>query len=199
MRRALVVIDVQNEYETGRLPIEYPSLDLSLRNIGRAMDAAQANDIPVVVVQDTGSPDDPVFAEGSAGWKLHEVVSDRPRQHLVRKVTPGAFTGNDLDSWLRTHHVDTVAIVGFMAHHCVDTSARQAMHVGYAAEVLADATGTVTLSHERGKVGAKQLYETTMIVLHSRFAAVVSTDEWLKASESGEPLHPAGLLASIMT
>ncbi|MBH9687194.1 cysteine hydrolase, partial [Burkholderia cepacia] len=29
-RRALIVIDVQNEYVTGNLPIEYPPLDVSL-------------------------------------------------------------------------------------------------------------------------------------------------------------------------
>jgi nicotinamidase-related amidase len=197
MKRALIVVDVQKEYETGRLPIEYPPLDLSLSNIRRAIDAAQARGIPVVVVQDTGPADDPVFAEGSPGWQLHEVVASRQRQHLVRKVTPGAFTGNDLDFWLRTHHVDTVALVGYMAHHCVDTSARQAMHLGYGVEVLADATGTISLSNEGGRVSARQLYETTLVVLHSRFAAVVSTEAWLKALDAGEPLHPAGLMNSI--
>jgi nicotinamidase-related amidase len=197
MKRALVVIDVQKEYETGRLPIEYPPLDLSLANIGRAMDAAHARGIPVVVVQDTGPADAPVFAEGSAGWQLHEVVGGRPRQHLVRKTTPGAFTGNDLDFWLRTHHVDTVTLVGYMAHHCVDTSARQALHLGYDVEVLADATGTITLTHEGGAVGARELYDTTMVVLHSRFAAVVGTGEWVKALDAGDRLRPAGLLSSI--
>jgi nicotinamidase-related amidase len=197
MNRALIVIDVQNEYQSGRLPIEYPPLEVSLPNIGRAMDGAHARGIPVVVVQDTGPADDPVFAEGSEGWRLHEVVTRRPRRHLVRKTTPGAFTGNDLDFWLRTHHVDTVALVGYMTHHCVDTSARQAMHLGYDAEVLADATGTITLTHNRGKISAQQLYEGTLTVLHSRFAGVASTEEWLAALESGEPLRPAGLLNSI--
>lgn len=39
-RRALIVIDVQNEYVTGNLPIEFPGINLSLANIGKAMDAA---------------------------------------------------------------------------------------------------------------------------------------------------------------
>ena len=37
-RRALVVVDVQNEYETGGLRIQYPPVADSLRNIGHAMD-----------------------------------------------------------------------------------------------------------------------------------------------------------------
>ena len=40
--RALLVIDVQNEYFTGDMPIEYPSVDISLPNIVTAMAAARA-------------------------------------------------------------------------------------------------------------------------------------------------------------
>ena len=32
-RRALLVIDVQNEYFTGQLPIEFPAVSISLPNI----------------------------------------------------------------------------------------------------------------------------------------------------------------------
>jgi nicotinamidase-related amidase len=46
-RRALIVIDVQNEYVTGDLPIEYPDVNVSLANIGRAIDAAARHDVPV--------------------------------------------------------------------------------------------------------------------------------------------------------
>ena len=49
-KRALIVIDVQNEYVTGNLRIEYPDVQLSLRNIARAMDAAHDAGIPVVVI-----------------------------------------------------------------------------------------------------------------------------------------------------
>ncbi len=50
-RRALIVVDVQNEYVAGGLRIEYPPVEASLRNIGSAMDAAAAAGIPVIVVQ----------------------------------------------------------------------------------------------------------------------------------------------------
>src|SRR5699024_12369718 len=79
-RRALVVIDVQNEYVTGDLQIEYPPADDSLHNIGKAMDAACDAGIPVIVVQQMSPQDAPLFAEGSDGWQLHEVVASRPRE-----------------------------------------------------------------------------------------------------------------------
>ena len=49
-KRALVVIDVQNEYVTGGLLIEYPPVQDSLRRIGLAMEAAHQAGIPVIVV-----------------------------------------------------------------------------------------------------------------------------------------------------
>ena len=49
MKRALVVVDVQNEYFSGLLPITHPQGHLT--NILRVMDAAAAHDIPLVVVQ----------------------------------------------------------------------------------------------------------------------------------------------------
>ena len=50
-RRALIVIDVQNEYVTGNLPIEYPDVQLSLANVGAAINAARAAGIPAAVLQ----------------------------------------------------------------------------------------------------------------------------------------------------
>ena len=49
MKRALLVIDVQNEYFTGKMPVSYPAG--SLDNILHAMDSARAHGVPVVVVR----------------------------------------------------------------------------------------------------------------------------------------------------
>ncbi len=51
VRRALIVVDVQNEYVDGVLQIQYPPLDETVANIGRAMDVAVELDLPVVVLQ----------------------------------------------------------------------------------------------------------------------------------------------------
>ena len=66
-RRALIVIDVQNEYVSGRLRIEFPPLEDSLRHIADAMAVAASNGIPIVTVQQTAPPDAPLFAQGSEG------------------------------------------------------------------------------------------------------------------------------------
>jgi nicotinamidase-related amidase len=54
MKRAILIIDVQNEYFTGKLTVKYP--EGSFKNILMVMDAAKENKIPVVLIQHTNPP-----------------------------------------------------------------------------------------------------------------------------------------------
>ena len=184
-RRALIVIDVQNEYVTGNLLIEFPDIRLSLANIAKAMDAARAADIPVVVVQNTAPADAPIFNKGTLGWELHEVVASRPRDHYVEKALPSAFAGTDLADWLREQRIDTLSVTGYMTHNCVDSTVKQALHSGLAVEVLYDATGSLSYANRAGSVSAEQIHRTHAVVWQSRFAAVLNTDEWIECLRSG--------------
>ena len=132
MKRALLVIDVQNEYFTGALPITHPAGHLT--QILRTMDAAAGN-IPTVVIQHHfPQPEMPFFQKGTPGWDLHPEVAARPRDLLLEKTLPGSFTNTQLESWLRERGVTTVTIAGSRTHMCCDTTARQAFHLGYKVE-----------------------------------------------------------------
>jgi nicotinamidase-related amidase len=179
--RALIVIDVQNEYFDGALPISDPSPDTSLANIGKAMDAATGAGVPVIVVQHgSDDADAPIFRVGSHAWELHPAIDDRPRDHLVEKALPGSFTGTRIGEILTSAGVDTVSITGYMTHMCVDTTAREAAHRGLAVEILSDATGTLALSNSGGSASGEELHRSTLVAQGQFFADVVSTDEWLE-------------------
>jgi nicotinamidase-related amidase len=184
-RRALVVIDAQNEYVTGNLPIEYPDIRISLANIGKAMDTAQQNAIPVVVVQNTAPAGSPIFDKGTPGWDLHPVVLTRPRNHYVEKRLPSAFSGTDLAEWVAKHDIDTLVIAGYMTHNCDDSTIKYAVHAGLAVEFLADATGAVPYSNRAGTVSAEEIHTAFAVVLQSRYAAVMSTHEWIEIVSTG--------------
>jgi nicotinamidase-related amidase len=149
MGQALIVIDVQNEYITGQLPIVHPDRAASLARIGAAMDAAVQGGMPVVLVRHTEpDPAGGVFVAGTPEWELHPSVSQRPYDVLIDKQLPGSFTGTQLEAWLRDRDIEHLVIAGYMTHMCVDTTARQAMHLGFDVTVLDDATGTTDLSDE---------------------------------------------------
>lgn len=184
-RRALIVIDVQNEYFSGNLLIEYPDPRISLRNIGIAMDAAREHGIPVIVVQNTAPPAAPIFRKDSHGWQLHDTVASRPHEHYVEKNLPSAFAGTDLGAWLAEHRIDTLTVAGYMTHNCVASTVVHALHAGLAVEVLEDATGAVPYANRAGKASAEEIHRAYSVVFQSRFAAVLSTQEWQNALRTG--------------
>jgi nicotinamidase-related amidase len=197
MKRALLVIDVQNEYVTGRLPIQHPPLEVSLPAIQRAIQGAHELRMPIILVQQDAPVGSPIFAHGSDGWQLHPTVADGPRTAVVSKALPSAFAGTSLDDELTDLGVDTIAIAGYMTQNCDESTARDAAHRGYAVEFLSDATGAPDLSNRAGAVDARTLHETTLTVMESRFAAVVTVDEWISAARGDVVLAPSGITASV--
>ncbi len=178
MKRALLVIDVQNEYFTGHLPITHPAG--SLENILRAMKAAKTCGVAVIVVQHTAPQKDArTFIRESEGWKLLPVIRETPHDHFVEKRLPGSFTGTDLEEWLRDNGIDTVTISGYMTQMCCDTTARQAIHLGFKAEFLSDGTGTLALKNSAGSVTAEELHRAILVTQAARFSTVMTTDEWI--------------------
>lgn len=91
-------------------------------------------------------------------------------------------------AWLREHGVDTVTLVGYMTNNCVLASAVEAEGLGFATEVLADATGAVHLANDAGAADAQTVHTTLMTLLHSNWAAVASTADWTRALDAGRPL-----------
>jgi nicotinamidase-related amidase len=194
--RALIVVDVQNEYVSGQLPIAYPELRESLANIGAAMDAAVESGVPIVVVQQVAPETSPIFARASHGFALHEVVTSRRYDHLIEKALPSAFVGTDLAQWLGDRGIDTIVVVGFMTQNCDESTARDAIHRGLVVEFLSDATGTLAIANQAGSVSAEELHRTVLVVLQSRFAAVGTTSEWIEALRGGPSLERSNVFAS---
>ncbi|WP_280399894.1 cysteine hydrolase family protein [Nocardia carnea] len=197
-RRALIVVDVQQEYFAGPLEIQFPPRAESLANIVGAMDAAHSHGIPVVIVQHESRPGAPAFVKDTPGWALHPAVAERAgtaSKHLHKQFS-SAFARTDLVEWLRAREIDTVTIVGYMTNNCDLGTAVEAEGHGFTAEILSDATGTVHLANEAGRVSAADLHATLMVLLHSNYAAVGTTAEWIESLRSGTSLTKNNLIAS---
>jgi nicotinamidase-related amidase len=178
MKEALLVIDVQNEYFTGKLPVTYPAA--SLENILKAVDWAHAGRVPVIVVQHTSTaPEATTFRKGTPAWDLHDEIKRRHADVIIEKTMPGSFTGTPLESWLQQRGISTVTIAGYMTQMCCDTTARQAFHRKYAVNFLSDATGTLSISNHAGSISAADLHRAILITQQQRFARVMTTDEWI--------------------
>jgi nicotinamidase-related amidase len=178
MKEALLVIDVQNEYFTGKLPVTYPSG--SFENILKAMDAADDAHMPIVVIQHANPPEAPAFAKGTSGWELHEEIKKRPYNLLIEKTLPGSFTGTGLGAWLEKRGITTLTIAGYMTQMCCDTTARQAFHRGYKVTFLSDATGTLSITNSAGTISDSDLHRAILVTQQMRFSTVMTTAEWTR-------------------
>jgi len=134
MKRALLVIDVQNEYFTGKLPVKYPKN--SFTNILKAMDCAKENGVSVILIQHTNPDEDAItFNEGTSQLKIHDDVLKRNHAITIEKTLLGSFTGTELESWLGKN-IKQVVICGYMTQMCCDTTAKQAMIFGFQCRIL---------------------------------------------------------------
>ncbi len=183
VREAVLVIDVQNEYFTGNLPVTYP--EGSLENIFSIMDAARDHHIPIVVIRHSNAaPEAKTFRIGTHGCELLDEIKNRPFDVLIEKTLPCSFTGTGLDPWLVEHGITKVTIVGYMTQMCCDTTARQAFHRGYAVQFISDATGTLDITNTAGTVTAEELHRAICVTQAMRFSTVMTTREWVAELDS---------------
>lgn len=194
--RALIVIDVQNDYIGGNLPIEHPPAERSLKNIGQAMDAAREVAVPVVVVQNILAENMPIMARGTVGAELHDSIVQRGWNHHVLKELPSSFSGTGLEQWLRRNGIDTITLAGYMTHNCVLSTAIHGAHLGFGVELLSDATGSLPYANAAGSATAEELQRVSLVVMQARFAAVIATDQWISALSGGQAPKRDSIFAS---
>ena len=122
--------------------------------------------------------------KGSREWEIHEELLKKEHVCIVDKNLPGSFTNTDLEDLLRETDINTIVICGYMTQMCCDTTARQAVHLGFSVEFLSDATGTLDISNNAGKVMAEELHRAILVTQAMRFSRVISSDVWIKELDS---------------
>jgi len=164
MSRALIIVDVQNDFcEGGSLPVAGGA------GVARAISAVlAAEDRPwrhVVATQDhhidpgahfSDTPDYvtswPVHCVvGTPGQDFHpELDTDRIEAVFTKGDRAAAYSGFEghasgvsLAAWLRMRGVDTVDVVGIATDHCVRATAVDAAREGFSTTVLLGMTAGV--------------------------------------------------------
>lgn len=173
-KTALLVIDFQNEYFSGRMPL--PDGECALRNARRLIAHADQAHIPVLHVQHVTPPGSPIFAENSSGAELHPDLLPAPHHEVLQKSSVSVFSTTDLDRRLSEAGIDTLIIAGLMTHACVAGAARDAVPLGYSVIVVGDACATRDLDSGQG-VGHLELHRAALASIDDTFGDILSTDQ----------------------
>ena len=178
-KRAVVVVDLQNEYlPSGKLALV--GIEPALANAARVIaDARAKGDRVIHVRHEATAADAPFFTPGSTGVQIHESVAPEQGEPVIVKNYPNSFLKTDLKQMLDSEAVEHVSIVGAMSHMCIDATTRAASDFGYKATVVHDACATRDLEFQGQKVPAAQVHAALMSALGFAYATVVTTDEYL--------------------
>ncbi|EFA76394.1 isochorismatase hydrolase [Heterostelium album PN500] len=195
-KRALLVVDVQNEYVDGGFRIQYPPVSISLPNIVKIMDSAEEARDPIILVRHYAPEGVPIFAKGTNGFELHPQVANRHHDLLIDKTLPSCFAGTNLESFLKSKDINTLVIVGYMTHNCDATTIFEAHHRGYNVEFISDASGSLPYENKAGYASAEELHRVFSVVFQSNYASVSTTEEWLELSKKGTVLPVSNYLES---
>ena len=168
---AVVIIDAQNEYVSGRLPLT--GVDAALARIADLLNAARKAGAPVIHVVQRGRAGG-LFDPDSDFFKIAPLAAPVGGEAVVEKPLPNSFAKTDLDARLQATGRKSLIVAGFMTHMCVSATTRSALDHGYAVTVLADATATRDLPDPLGgaDLAADQIHRTALAELADRFATV---------------------------
>ena len=167
--KALVVVDAQNEFSPdGLRPV--PNHAEALRRIKLHAQLARKDKRPIAWVRHHNTPNESrAFVPGTWGAELSPGLQPENalgRERLFDKDVFGAFTGTDLEAWLRSLGVTSVLIVGFYAHMCLSTSSREALVRGFDVFVDPEATGACPLENKiLGKQTADEVRRSALLHL----------------------------------
>jgi nicotinamidase-related amidase len=146
MRKALILIDIQNDYfPGGKLPLW--NADTTLSNILRAIKAAQTKTIPIIHIQHIANPQKgtaPFFNKGTDGAKIHaSILKAAPDAPIVIKEFADSFVNTTLEKTLSDLGITELLVCGMMTQNCVTHTAISKSAEKYTVCVLPDCCTTV--------------------------------------------------------
>lgn len=171
-KSALILIETQNEWmhPEGKLyqalVKDKEMMQKSITNIEKALDYARKHDITVVHVGLRFEKGYPELANGKSG--LRKAIPnagtfpiDAFGSHFFETVQPiegefitsgrvgaSGFTGSNLDAYLRNNKIETLYLVGYATHVCVESTLRDAHERSYTTHVISDATSAFTQAQQ---------------------------------------------------
>lgn len=171
-RASLVVIDIQEEYRTGALPLA--NVDKAAAAAADVLALARLNGVPVFHVLHRVSGDAPIFNPSLPTYAEMPEIAAVDGEPIIVKTLPNAFAGTDLDAQLRATGRPEIIFVGMQTHMCISASARAALDLGYRSTVVADACATRDLPDgQGGKLEAEFVHRAALAELADAFATVV--------------------------
>ena len=176
-RAALIVIDIQAETFTDTRDVRaidcMPGYGDRMLKCRALIDAARANGVPVVFIQEVHRPDGVDFGRELDGDEdVHCIETDPgteiaaqqmgflPTDFLIRKRRYSAFFGTDFEILLRGLKVDTLLLCGGLTDVCVHYTFVDGHQSDYFCRVIEDCVAGSSLEAHEAALRAMEYLQT---------------------------------------
>ena len=177
MKKALLIIDVQNDYfADGKSELVNPLRALS--NIIEVLRIFREEKLPIIHIQHINTSEGATFfLPNTEGALIHKDLTPADGEYLVVKHAPNSFLDTNLLDILKENNITEVIICGMMSHMCIDTTVRACMDYGIKVVLLEDACATKNLMFRDSVIDAELVHNVFMASLNGMFARVIKTSE----------------------
>lgn len=147
MKKALLLIDLQNDYFPGGL---FPlwNTEVTLTALLRAIEHAQTEGVEVIHIQHIANPQAgiaPFFNKDTPGAEIHPVIlSAAPNAPIVVKEYADSFHETGLEQVLSARGVGELLVCGMMTQNCVTHTAISKAAEKYKVSILPDCCTTIS-------------------------------------------------------
>jgi nicotinamidase-related amidase len=172
MKKALLIVDIQNDYFTGG-KMELEGSEAASLRAGELLAAFRESRRPVIHVQHVSvRPGATYFLPDTEGVRIHANVAPADREIVIQKHFANSFRDTGLLEHLRQAGIQELVIAGMMTHMCVDATTRAASDFGFQCFLAHDACATRSLSFGATKVSAEHVHCSFLSALSGTYATV---------------------------
>jgi nicotinamidase-related amidase len=177
MKRALVLVDMQNDYFP-RGKMELTGAAEASENAKKLLEHFRLKNLPIIHIQHLSIRHGATFfLPDTDGVNFHENVMPLPGETVIRKHFPNSFRETGLREYLISEGITELVICGMMSHMCVDATVRAAFDMGYSCLVAHDACTTRDLVFNGTAIPSKYVHNSFMAALSALYARTMSAEE----------------------
>lgn len=181
MKKALLIVDIQNDYfENGAWEL-VGSAEASLQ-ARKVLEYFRKEDLSIIHIQHFSVGEGaPFFKPNTTGVEIHANVQPLEGEKVIAKNYPNSFKETELVDYLKANAITELIITGMMTHMCIDATTRAAKDLGFTCTVLADACASRDLEFNGKTVPALEVHTAFLSALAFAYAEVISTDEYIRS------------------
>jgi len=182
-QKALVIIDIQNDYFP-KGAMELVSALEAAEKANKMLTYFRNNKMLVIHIKHIALQEGAnFFLPNTLGAEIHKSVFPLPAEKVIAKHYPNSFRDTELLKYLQENKISDLVFCGMMTDVCIDASVRAAMDYGFNNTIIADTVATRDRELNGETIPAVQItksYLAGLNALGGLYATIETSSAYIK-------------------